>query len=78
VVRRVQSQVCPITSAAEASATAGKPGSATEDPDPTETQAAGVGEEVRDGNFSYVPKGTDVESIELHDGPFSDGVTVGL
>ena len=25
-----------------------------------------------------VPKGTDVESIELHDGPFSDGVTVGL
>jgi hypothetical protein len=25
-----------------------------------------------------VPKGTDVESIELHDGPFSEGVTVGL
>jgi hypothetical protein len=25
-----------------------------------------------------VPKGTDVESVELHDGPFSDGVTVGL
>jgi hypothetical protein len=25
-----------------------------------------------------VPKGTDVESIELHDGPFSDGVRVGL
>ena len=25
-----------------------------------------------------VPRGTDVESIELHDGPFSDGVTVGL
>ena len=25
-----------------------------------------------------VPKGTDVESIELHDGPFSDGVVVGL
>ena len=25
-----------------------------------------------------VPEGTDVESIELHDGPFSDGVTVGL
>jgi hypothetical protein len=24
-----------------------------------------------------VPKGTGVESIELHDGPFSDGVTVG-
>jgi Domain of unknown function (DUF4352)/Protein of unknown function (DUF2510) len=138
----------------------------TGDPDPTETQAAGVGEEVRDGNFEFViagiervdaiadpdlpelrkaaqgeyvvvkmtvtnvgaqtqtfwasfntlsdgstvyqsddealvyldntmvdlnpgdsietavvfdvPKGTDVESIELHDGPFSDGVTVGL
>jgi hypothetical protein len=25
-----------------------------------------------------VPVGTDLESIELHDGPFSDGVTVGL
>lgn len=25
-----------------------------------------------------VPVGTDPESIELHDGPFSDGVTVGL
>ena len=25
-----------------------------------------------------VPDGTDPESIELHDGPFSDGVTVGL
>ena len=154
---------------AEASASsepASKTESATEEPDPTETQAAGAGEEVRDGNFSFViagiervdavadpefpeiqktaqgefvivkmtvtnigtepqtffasfntlsdgstvyqsddeawiylgntladlnpgdsidtavvfdvPKGTDVESIELHDGPFSDGVTVGL
>ena len=25
-----------------------------------------------------VPVGTDPESIELHDGPFSEGVTVGL
>jgi hypothetical protein len=138
----------------------------TEDPDPTETQPAGVGQEVRDGNFSFViagvervdavtdaefpeihkaaqgeyvivkmtvtnvdhepqmffasfnilsdgtttyrpddeawvylgntladvnpgdsietavvfdvPKGTDAESIELHGGPFSEGVTVGL
>jgi hypothetical protein len=25
-----------------------------------------------------LPKGTDVESIELHDGPFSNGVAVGL
>ncbi|MDT4950911.1 MAG: hypothetical protein QOJ37_3506 [Pseudonocardiales bacterium] len=138
----------------------------TQDPDPTETQAAGVGQEVRDGNFSFViagvervdavtdaefpeihkaaqgeyvivkmtvtnvdhepqmffasfnilsdgtktyrpddeawvylgntladvnpgdsietavvfdvPKGTDAESIELHGGPFSEGVTVGL
>ena len=25
-----------------------------------------------------VPRGTEVKSIELHDGPFSDGVTVGL
>jgi hypothetical protein len=35
-----------------------------------------------DGSTVYivfdVPKGTDVESIELHDGPFSDAVTVGL
>jgi hypothetical protein len=35
-----------------------------------------------DGSTVYivfdVPKGTDVESIELHDGPFSDGVAVGL
>jgi hypothetical protein len=151
---------------AEASAPASEPVSASEEPNPTETQAAGVGQEVRDGNFSFVitgvervdsvvdpefpdlqkaaqgeyvvvkmvvtnigtepqtffasfnklsdgstiyesddeawiylgntladlnpgdsvdtavvfdvPKGTDVESIELHDGPFSDGVTVGL
>ncbi len=154
---------------AEASASseaASEPESATEEPDPTETEAAGVGQEVRDGNFSFViagiervdavadpefpeiqktaegefvivkmtvtnigtepqtffasfntlsdgstvyqsddeawiylgntladlnpgdsidtavvfdvPKGTDVESIELHDGPFSEGVTVGL
>jgi hypothetical protein len=142
------------------------PASEFKEPDPTETQAAGVGQEVRDGNFSFViagvervdavadtefpeiqktaqgefvivkmtvtnvgpepqtffssfnilsdgkttfqpddeawiylgntladlnpgdsidtavvfdvPKGTDVESIELHDGPFSHGVTVGL
>jgi hypothetical protein len=25
-----------------------------------------------------VPRGTDVKSIELRDGPLSDGVTVGL
>jgi hypothetical protein len=145
---------------------ASAPASETEEPDVLETQAAGVGQEVRDGNFSFVitgveridvvadpefpeiqkaaqgeyvivkmvvtnigsepqtffasfntrsdgttvyqsddeawiylgntladlnpgdsvdtsvvfdvPIGTDVESIELHDGPFSDGVTVGL
>jgi hypothetical protein len=148
---------------AEASATSA---AQTDDPDPTETQTAGVGQEVRDGDFEFViagiervdaiadpdlpelrkaaqgeyvvvkmtvtnvgaetqtfvasfktisdgntvyqsddeafvyldnllvalkpgdsvdtaavfdvPKGTDVESIELHDTQFSDGVTVGL
>jgi hypothetical protein len=45
----------------------------TEDPDPTETQAAGVGQEVRDGNFSFVIAGvervdavTDAEFPEIH------------
>ncbi len=41
-------------------------------------ESAFPGDSVDTAVLFDVPKGTDVESIELHDGPFSDGVTVGL
>ncbi len=36
------------------------------------------GDSIDTAVFFDVPVGTDPESIELHDGPFSDGVTVAL
>jgi hypothetical protein len=67
---------------AEASGTSAPASESAETSAVDETQAAGVGQEVRDSVDTAVvfdvPKGTDVESIELHDAPFSDGVTVGL
>jgi hypothetical protein len=50
-----------------------------------ENQADSVGQPVRDGKFEFVVTGidrgpvvADPEFPDLHDGPFSEGVTVGL